>query len=127
MKKFFFIGTLTLLILGGLRGEISAQQTKYYVVCGRVEGAGGASRAYVTNVTRFTCRYQSNTTVETQFYDFYHAFVKGRSGFNVIRQTLVWSFDTYDKAEIKRRELVADYNRLEPAWLIVNFRALCDD
>lgn len=118
--------------------ELRAQKTKYYVVCGwlKMYNKPGENRPFVTNVVQVSCKYHDSTMVINQLDDFFLAFVKKKSGFDYISDNVAFFEDTYDKAEKKRRELIADYNdgyilngrRIEQdAYLIHNFSVLCDD
>jgi len=128
MKKTGLLSVLALLMVGGVCQHATAQQTKYWVVCGWMEKSGEDSRPYVTNVVSVSCNYQSESMVKTQFYDFFNAFVAKRSGYDsASKNCLAWSFDTYDKAELKRRELIADYNKRWNTYLINSYSVLCRD
>ena len=108
--------------------ELNAQTTtKYYFVFG-IMLEGNEQCPFVTNVVRLTCKRNSDTMVRNQFSDFYNAFVKRKSGYNYLSDGVsALGFDTYDKAEQRRRELIADYNKDWDTYLIRDFSVMCDD
>lgn len=128
------IFTLSVLFLSALFGmqELKAQkkvQTKYYVVSGWLEnGATEERRPFVANVVSVSCENQSVFMVKNQFFDFYKAFVaKKHKGFNVTNQNYTYDTDTREKAEKKRREMIAKYNEDWDTCLINDFSVLCED
>jgi hypothetical protein len=111
--------------------ELKAQEktTKYYVVISWVRyNNGKKNRPIVTNVVKVVCnKYQFESEVSNQFSDFFNAEHKKRSG-GYLDDSIVFTFDTYEKAEKKRREFIADYNRKNrDPYLVKDFTFMCED
>ena len=88
----------------------------------------------VTNVVYVDCKYHFDAQVSLELRDFYDAYYKADRNGNTIGTQTVFSFDTRDKAEKRRRELIADAAKRAAlgslSWkplLIQHFKVLCDD
>jgi hypothetical protein len=130
-KLIFIMGAIFICTFIGAQ-ELKAQEktTKYYVVTSWVEYYNGKEkRPIVTNVVKVVCKYQFESSVSNQFSNFFDAEHKKRSGgFLNHAHGLVFTFDTYEKAEKRRRELIADYNNDDwYPYLVKDFTFMCDD
>ncbi len=84
----------------------------------------------MSNVVKINCD-ASESRIKNQFYDFFKAYHKRRSGdWNIdITSVTAWKFDSAQKAEMKRRELIGAYEEKDyygKIYLVTDFNYLCD-
>lgn len=105
----------------------AADKPMYYVCYATEQYNKGKSYPVVSNVTYVNCNYHTRVTVEVQLFEYYNAFYsKSRNG-GVLNGIMVFRYDTWDKAEKKRRELLAKFNTLGEVLHIEKFSVLCND
>lgn len=137
MKKALSIVTLLLVTVlsTGLKpaeNHTNAIEYRYYVVQGwEVSTATGerVTQPLVTNITYVDCKYHSASKTELALQDYYKAYYLKQRKADWIDNLLAWKFDTRDKAEQKRREIIAEYNKNDTYKLLYvnNFSVLCED
>ena len=137
MKKALAIVTLLFVTIlsTGLKPAENHTNTieyRYYVVQGwEVSTATGerVTQPLVTNITYVDCKYHSASKTELALQDYYKAYYIKKRKADWIDTLIAWKFDTRDKAEQKRREIIAEYNKDDYYQLLYvnNFSVLCDD
>jgi hypothetical protein len=99
---------------------------KYHVALGKVD-IGGKTEIVVSNVVYVNCKkYHSDIGVGIQFKEFYDAYFKKSRGSSSLGEVMSSGYDTYDKAEKRRRELISLWSDRNPI-LITNFSFLCEN
>jgi spermidine/putrescine-binding protein len=128
MKHLKFLAVAAVLFGCTMFANTAQAQTKYYVVSGWLKNYDTSeNRPVVSNVVRVSCGYQSESMVKVQFNDFWKSFYK-RTGYTFdFGRGIVWVCETADKAEAKRRELIADFNNKWDTFIIKDFSVTCDD
>ena len=119
-----------ILFLSSYALKTTDQVPMYYVAVGWEESATGnkSPQPVVSNVVYVNCKYHSTDMVVNQLFEFYNAYYKISRNTLHLKQRIAWRFDTSDKAEKKRRELIAGYtNQGWDPLLIYRFSVLCDD
>ena len=110
----------------------NAIEYRYYVVQGwEVSTATGerVTQPLITNITYVDCTYHGATKTELALQDYYKAYYIKKRKADWIDNLLAWKFDSRDKAEQKRREIIAEYNKDDKYVLLYvnNFSVLCDN
>ncbi|HEY8659333.1 MAG TPA: hypothetical protein VIL78_09865 [Hanamia sp.] len=106
-----------------------ADEPMYYVsIAWEVMVSPGSTHPVITNVAYVNCEYHSTGKVAYQLVEYYNAYYRSSRNSSGINRIVSWRYDTKDKAEKKRRELIAGYNNQnwEPL-LIYKFSVLCDN
>ena len=135
MKKTIQFLAVSLAVL--LCSFIAAKKTstdddpKYYVATGWEVPTSSANKGQpvVSNVTYVNCKYHSPDKVKLQLAEFYNAYYRKTRNALHLNPTVAWRFDTRDKAEKKRRELIVDFQN-NGGWeplLVEKFTVLCND
>lgn len=137
MKKTFQLLTLliacTMVIsFKPLKSNSATAEYRYYVVQGwEVSTATGTreTQPLVTNVVYVDCKNHSASRTELCLQDYYKAYYLKNRKADWIDNLIAWKFDTKDKAEQKRREIIAEYNNDSNYKLLYinNFSVLCND
>lgn len=112
-----------------LTNIVNSAEDRYKVVSAfEHDKVGKFTGKVVSNVVYVNCRLHFDSHIKNEFSDYYNAeFQKYRNSSTVGNMT-VFSYDTRDKAEKKRRELIKENNDWGYSTLTMEkFRVLCDD
>jgi hypothetical protein len=126
----FAIIAIGILLLSGFTNHIIDDEPLYYVAIGWEEpsSTGDKTQPVVSNVVYVNCKYHSSGMVVHQLFEYYNAYYKQSRNALHLKQRVAWSYNTKDKAEKKRRELIAGFtNQGWEPFLIYRFSVLCDD
>ena len=126
--------TFIVLFLSTLFGmqELKAQKVSYYVLSTVLDDykSDTKNRPCVSNVVKVSCNDTSEGVIG-QFREFFNAYHKKKSGWNIKPTDIqAWDYDSAEKAERKRRELIANYNSKDyygDIYYVSDFNYICDD
>ncbi len=104
------------------------EEPAYYISIAWEYDATGMTQPIISNVVYAACKYHSASMVSNQLNTFYNAYYRSSRHTSGINRIVSWRYDTKDKAEKKRRELIAGYNNQnQEPLLIYKFSVLCDN
>lgn len=102
----------------------------YYVVVAYENGYNKPGQPVVSNVVYANCNFHNDLMVSNQFNTYYGAYYSKSRGHTGLVRANTFSYDTRDKAEARRREIISNFNNRYPNWsplLTTHFSVLCDD
>lgn len=128
LKTFCSIALLTILLTSftSSHTSVSDDEPMYYVTVAWETTAFVQGDPIITNVAYVNCKYHSNGKVANQLNTYYNAYYKNDRNTSGINRIVSWRYDTADKAEKKRRELLESYRQKWEPLLVEKFSVLCD-
>jgi hypothetical protein len=128
LKLFCGITLLSILLTSFTVGNKSTsdEEPMYYVSVAWETTAFVQGDPVISNVAYADCKYHSTNMVANQLTTYYNAYYKSSRKTSGINRIVSWHFDTKDKAEKKRRDLIASYNQKWEPLLVEKFSVLCD-